>query len=67
MDECKPLNPGSGVTSGIEGKKSILFVEVTRVMKDATIAGQGLTLAHFPAQPEPFLTQNTPYTPPNTP
>jgi hypothetical protein len=27
---------------------------------------QGLTLVRFPAQPEPFLTQNTPYTPPNT-
>ena len=23
--------------------------------------GQGLTLVHFSAQPEPFLTQNTPY------
>ena len=23
-------------------------------------AGQGLTLVHFSAQPEPFLTQNTP-------
>jgi hypothetical protein len=28
--------------------------------------GQGLTLSHFAAQPEPFLTQNTPSTPPNT-
>ena len=28
--------------------------------------GQGLTLVHFSAQPEVFLTQNTPYTPPNT-
>jgi len=27
---------------------------------------QGLTLVHFPAQPELFLTQNTPYIPPNT-
>jgi hypothetical protein len=25
--------------------------------------GQGLTLVHFSAQPEPFLTQNTSYTP----
>jgi len=25
--------------------------------------GQGPTLVHFSAQPEPFLTQNTPYTP----
>ena len=27
---------------------------------------QGLTLVHLSAQPEPFLTQNTPCTPPNT-
>jgi len=29
--------------------------------------GQGLTLVHFSAQLEPFLTQNTPFTPPNPP
>ena len=28
---------------------------------------QGLALVHFSAQPEPFLTQNTPSTPRNTP
>jgi len=28
---------------------------------------EGLTLVHFSAQPEPFLTQNTPQTPPATP
>jgi len=28
---------------------------------------QGLTLVHFSAQPEPYLTRNTPFTPPNTP
>jgi len=27
----------------------------------------GLTIIHFQAQPEPFLTQNTPYTPPSAP
>jgi hypothetical protein len=27
---------------------------------------QELTLVHFSAQPEPFLTQNTPETPPDT-
>ena len=27
----------------------------------------GLTLVHFSALPEPFLTQNTPYLAPNTP
>jgi hypothetical protein len=29
--------------------------------------GQGLTHVHFPAQPEPFLTQNAPQSPPNNP
>ena len=28
---------------------------------------KGLTLVHFTAQPEPFLTQNTPCTTPSTP
>jgi hypothetical protein len=28
--------------------------------KQMEYRGQGLTLVHFPAQPEPFLTQNTP-------
>jgi len=28
---------------------------------------QGLTLVHFSAQPEPFLTQHAPHTPPDTP
>ena len=29
--------------------------------------GQGLPLVHFSAQHEPFLSQNTPYRPPNNP
>ena len=43
------------------GKLKVLFVSPER---------QGLTLVHFSAQPEPFLKQNTPWTPlipPNTP
>jgi len=32
-----------------------------------TAPWQGRTLVHFSAQPEPFLTQNTPYTPPKNP
>jgi len=36
-----------------------------RMLKDG--AGRGLTLVHFSAQPQPFLTQNTPCTPLNTP
>jgi hypothetical protein len=33
----------------------------------ASPARQGLTLVHFSAQPEPFLPQNIPQTPPYTP
>jgi len=34
---------------------------------DVNAVGQGLTLVHFSAQPEPFPTQYTAYTPPSTP
>jgi hypothetical protein len=34
---------------------------------DAYNWGQGLTLVHYSAQPEPFFTQNTPKTPPANP
>jgi len=30
-------------------------------------SNKGLTLVHFSAQPEPFLTQNTPFNPNNIP
>jgi len=32
---------------------------------ETRIDRQGLTLVHFSAQPEPFLTRNTPQIPPN--
>jgi len=35
--------------------------------KSSAACEQGLTLVHFSAQPEPFLTQNTPLTSPSTP
>jgi len=31
------------------------------------VTNQGLTLVHFSAQPEPYLTRNATCTPPNTP
>jgi len=34
---------------------------------DSRPHGQGLTLVHFSAQPEPHLTRNTPFIAPNTP
>jgi hypothetical protein len=37
------------------------------VMLARMASRQGLTLVHFAAQPKPFLTQNTPRTPPDTP
>jgi len=36
-------------------------------MSTVSASEQGLTLVNFSAQLEPFLTQNTPRTPPNTP
>jgi len=32
-----------------------------------TTSRQGLTLVHFQAQPEPYLTRNTPFKPPTPP
>jgi hypothetical protein len=48
----------SGPTSGVGGAAGAAA---------APAAEQGLRLFHFSAQPEPFLTQNTPYTLCNTP
>ena len=48
MDECKPHKPLPAAIA--------LTVEPAA----AAAAIQGLTLVHFSAQPEPFLTQNTP-------
>jgi hypothetical protein len=36
------------------------FSAASPTLKKLIAAGQGLTLVHFPAQPELFLTQNTP-------
>jgi len=35
------------------------------IAASCTAFAQGLTLVHFSARPEPFLTQNTPLAPPN--
>jgi hypothetical protein len=43
-----------------------LQAEQERIVEE-TDGRQGLTLVHFSAQPEPFLAQNTSYTPPHTP
>jgi len=58
VDECKPLlaAPSAAVAAGVD-------VTVTGL----TPGLQGLTLVHFSAQPEPFVTQkrtlNIPYQP----
>jgi hypothetical protein len=40
---------------------------VANINGEALTLGQGLTLPHFSAEPEPFMTQNTPQSAPNTP
>jgi len=59
VNECKPLVLGSerAQYEDIIGKLKRL-VESER---------QGVTLVHFSAQPEPFLTKVTPSTPPAMP
>jgi hypothetical protein len=52
-----PLGPEAGVGAGIPLPAAAA----------GESEGHGLTLVHFSAQPEPFLTQNAPYMPPDTP
>ena len=73
MNECKPLISGTAEQVAIAADAIRNIIEDGDKARgprygdrddgygdqDAN-AGQGLTLAHFPAQPEPFLTQNTP-------
>jgi hypothetical protein len=40
--------------------------QVGAVLEAMNDPRQGLTLVHFSAQPEPYLTRNTPLTPPDT-
>jgi hypothetical protein len=55
---------GLGVQPGIERG-----VPAGRRLQELHAAGVGpaLTIVHVSARPEPFLTRNTSYTPPNTP
>ena len=50
------------VAAGAGAGVAAAAVGGTRVRAQGARRGlrQGLTLVHFPAQPEPFLTQNTP-------
>ena len=56
MDECKPLTNGGCDTATV-------CVNVPGAVE----CGQVDTLVHISAQPEPFLTENTPETSPNIP
>ena len=50
--------------------RNVFAAALTRYFEtadDADAAGQGVTLIHFSAQPEPYLTRNTPFTPLNIP
>jgi hypothetical protein len=57
-NECKPL------PSALQ--KPPRAENVLHVRQVLMAEHQGLTLVHFPAQLEPFLTQSIPYTPPST-
>ena len=54
---------GAGARAGIEW---LYHSDLARDLPAAPLE-QGLTLVHFSAQPEPFLTQNTLRTTPDTP
>ena len=59
MDECKPLILGSADQAmGAEA--------ASRGAAAPAGQRQGLTLVHFSAQSEPYLTRNTPFTTTNT-
>jgi peptidase E len=63
---------GTSVSPWSSGAMAVSADEATigAIMDTLTTSAfqwQGLTLVHFSGQPEPFLTQSTPYTPPNTP
>jgi len=75
-NECKPLFYGPLNEEGYGANLRLLNrcihqpgVERARIQIMMKIGvdtrSAGLTLVHFSAQPEPFLTQNAPLTPPN--
>jgi hypothetical protein len=61
MADAKRLLDCSNLTGELKARPDGVW------MVTVTASSQGLTLVRVSAQPEPFLTQNTPYTPPNTP
>jgi hypothetical protein len=61
VDECKPL-PHANLPHRARHVHGVFNV---RRLHEAE--QQGLTLVHVLAQRKPFLTQNTPWIPPNTP
>jgi len=69
--ENSNTNEGSCQTLSFGGSANIGYYADTcwKALKEyhVTEHEQGLTLVPFPAQPEPFLTQTTPKTPPNRP
>jgi len=78
MDESKPL-PGvqdigggtvvSGVNVNVDpGDETFGRPKLKWVWMDSSSdPGQGRTLVHFSAQPEPYLTRNTPFKRPTSP
>jgi len=60
MDECKPLLLGSCVDHAKLKTKVRRLYDIANILSSLR---QGLTLVHFSAKPEPFLTHNTPESP----
>jgi hypothetical protein len=59
---------GGGGAGGAGGTgEGTVEVDGGARISDGGGGGQGLTLVHFSAQPEPFLTQHPPQTHPGTP
>ena len=60
-------NEAASPRSAVSAEWSAGLADLSDEEDDADAGpGQGLTLVHFSAQPEPSLTQNTPCTPRNT-
>ena len=74
-DEVKLIRAGAANAATLDAQlcaatesNERLSAEVSRLEQlVAESYGQGLTLVHFSARPEPFLTQNTPRTSHDTP
>jgi len=66
-DEVKSRSEIGVVCETLMKEGKLVPMEVTIGLLKTAMKKAGVYLVHFSAQPEPFLTQNTPCTPPDTP